>query len=321
MTTETNQEESLTEFSKKMFGPTPTEETPPVEATETADVVEVEEAGEDEEPSIDTSEVNPDEDNSEDEPAEDKPRKRNRFQERIDDLTRARAEADRRADERARENAELSARLKALEESLQPKEKPQAQEGPRPDELNEDGTDKYPLGEYDSQYIRDLTRHALAQERLALREEAEAQARARQIAQEEQAALSAWQEKTKTVEVKYPDFRQKGQDLISSLSDIDAPYGDYLQRTIMSMDHGPEVFYHLASNPAEAREIISSGPLKATIALGKIEARFSGEIQPRRVSNAPTPPARVNRGSAVTHDVLDDNVDLATFAKRMFAKS
>src|SRR5690606_13295759 len=97
---------------------------------------------------------------SEEEP---KPKK-SRFQERIDQLNeKARLERE-RADA-------LESRLRALEEKKEPTpeapKETKADDGPKPDDKAEDGSDKYPLGEFDPQYARDLIRHTLKQEREA----------------------------------------------------------------------------------------------------------------------------------------------------------
>ena len=92
----------------------------------------------------------------------------------------------------------------------------------------------------------------------------------------------------------------------------------------MSMDKGPDVLYYLSSNPDEAKEIVNSGAQKATIALGRIEARFLDDetdtkTVKQKVSKAPVPPPK-NKGSSATKMSLDatsDNVNLDALAKEL----
>ena len=147
----------------------------------------------------------------------------------------------------------------------------------------------------------------------------------RQIQQAQQELQAAWGEKLDTARERYPDFNEKGQELIDSLGEIDQQYGEYLSTTIMEMDHGAEVLYYLASNPEEARDIIASGAKRATIALGRLEARFeegSAEKPKARpkVSKAPPPPPK-NKGSAVAAGttVRGDEDDLDAVARALFS--
>ena len=43
----------------------------------------------------------------------------------------------------------------------------------------------------------------------------------------------------------------------------------------MGMDYGPDVLYHLATNVAEAQKIASQPLPQATLALGRLEARYA----------------------------------------------
>ena len=283
-------------------------------------------SGEDDTPAPDededtSDEEAEDEDDSEEEEPEPEPKpKKSRFQERIDELTSKAREAERERDA-------LLARLEKLEQNDKPTpaQQVEAQDtGPNPEDKNEDGTDKYPLGEFDPTYIRDLTRHTLQQEREAAKAE-EAKAAAQKEAQAAKTALEqSWQEKLGPAQERYPDFREKGEELISSFDGIDQNYGEYLTATIMSMDYGTDVLYYLASNPDEAKKIVSSGAAKATIALGRLEAKFADADEEKqkarpKVSKAPAPPSRVNKGSAVVKpDVPDDTDDLDAFANKLF---
>lgn len=264
------------------------------------------------------------EDEEGDEPEPDpKPVKKNRVQERIDDLTREKYEEKRRADA-------LEAKLDAILAEIKPKTiEPAATEatfdGPNPDALNEDGTEKYPLGEFDPAYIRDLTRHTIAQETEAARIAAEEKAKATEEEAAKTQLIEEWDNKLTTAEEKYPDLRIKNIELVDTFDDLDPAYGEYLANTIMSMEHGTDVLYYLANNLDEARRIAASGPMKATLSLGRIEARYDLQHQEQKerklkVSTAPTPPPQINKGAASVSSVAPDTDDLDAFETLLFQK-
>jgi hypothetical protein len=103
--------------------------------------------------------VSDDTDAEDDSDKEEPKKKKSRFQERIDELTGKSRDAERRLQLEREEKETLLKRLEALEQKLTPQpqnEKSDPSKGPEPDDVNEDGTDKYPLGEFDPTYIRDL---------------------------------------------------------------------------------------------------------------------------------------------------------------------
>jgi len=242
-------------------------------------------------------------------------------------LTRERHEADRKAAAAAADLAEANRRIEELtkktpaEVPLAPSES--ADTGPKGTDLNEDGTDKYPLGEYDPSYLRDFMKHTLAVER----EQAESNrknAEAQQAIQAELAAVqTSWNEKLTPAKERYPDFDEKSQTLLSTFDNIDSAYGEYLATTLMGLEYGPDVLYHLAQNPAEADAIVMSGPTKATIALGRIEAKFAANdtqgSRPVKTSKAPPPPP-TNKGSSAARTVTPDTDDLEAFSSLLFKK-
>lgn len=269
----------------------------------------------------------------EDEDTEDKedtpaPKKKNSFQERIDELTKERRHEERLRKEEQEKREALERRLEELEKKTNPEPqvtKPKVDDGPRPDDVNEDGTAKYDLGEFDPLYIRDITRHTMKVEQEEYRAQVareQAETKAREAAQ---AAQDAWKAKLEPAQERYPDFTEKGEALLEAFSGLDENYGDYLASTIMDMDFGPDVLYYLSNNPDEAKRIVNLGATRATLALGRIESKFAlaeDEKQKARpiVSNAPVPPP-TNKGSAVSAPVVEDDTDdLDAFEKKLYRK-
>lgn len=322
-----SQEDDLDAFSAEFFG----QKTAPIEQASSeekneddlddSDATEEDtHSGEDDTPATDEDETDEDEEEVlEEEPAS-KPKK-TRFQERIDELTAGKREAERKA-------ADLEARLAKLEQNEKPKPesvKVEVDTGPTPDDLNEDGSDKYALGEFDPQYIRDLTRYTFKVERDAMKAEEAEEERKQEMSQQRAALQSTWEQKLGPAQERYPDFIDKGQALLSQFDNLDPAYGEYLTETLMSLENGHDVLYYLASNPAEAVTIVNSGAAKATIAFGRLDAKFvDDEEKPKarsKVSKAPTPPVHINKGSSVARaDVAPDTDDLDAFASEFFAK-
>lgn len=320
-------ETDLDVFAAELFGQSKAPSEPASsEETETAEE-ESDASIEDTHVDEDHDTLAPDNDDETDEDAEtlkeDTPKpKKNRFQERIDELNGKYRETERR----------LNEALAKLEEAQKTKTEPvqtqKSEDGPKPTDLNEDGSEKYPLGEFDPAYIKDVVKHTLDEETKAreTHEKMSAEEKARQEAAN--TLQEQWNEKLVPAQERYPDFQEKGEGMISAFEGIDPAYGDYLTTTIMDMEYGPDVFYYLANNLDEAKAIVDSGAKKATIALGRLEAKFAiaeaeKTIARPKVSKAPEPPQHLNKGSAVTPPSIrgdEKDVDLDTFSKALFAK-
>jgi hypothetical protein len=247
-------------------------------------------------------------------------------QDRINELVRQREEAKRDAASQLealrREFEEKLAALKPAEPKVEPKGEP------TPDDLNEDGTPKYDLGEFDPQYIRDLTKFTLEQEKLASKAQAAEEVKAQQEREAYDKLTTEWNQKVEATVAENPDFMEKGQKLLDGFKDLDGSYATYLSTLLMSMDKGPEVLYYLSNNPAEAVTIVNSGAQKATLALGRIEAKFleaaaTKTLAKPKVSKAPppAPPAARSRGSnGAFVGVSPDTDDLDAFAGEFFKR-
>ena len=258
-------------------------------------------------------------DDSEDKDSEEetpKPKKVSRYQERINELT-----AKARESERAL--IALQAAQKQLETTQTPKpvvaEVPD--KGVDPDAKNADGSEKYPLGQFDPEYIRDMARHTIDKE-WAVRKEQDAQETAQRQNQEARDHIQAgWVEKLAPVTEQHEDFIDKTMGLESAFDGLDPQYSDYLVQTIKSLEHGPEVLYYFANNLDAAKEFVRSGPLGATLALGEINAMFKGTSRKvdTKVSKAPPPP-QVNKGTNARKVVAADTDDLDAFSEVLFKR-
>ena len=187
----------------------------------------------------------------------------------------------------------------------------------------ESGEAKYPLGEFDPAYVRDLTRFELQQAMQEKAAQEAEQAKQREFQEAEKQLQEQWQGRIEKAMDKYPDLLDQEENLAVVFEGVDESYGKYLASVIMSMDYGPDVLYHLSTNIEEARKIVESGPARATLALGSLGARYAmheteKQQQKLKVSKAPAPPERLNEGNMVSKDIPDDTDDLDAFAAKLF---
>jgi hypothetical protein len=289
-----------------------------VEANEDADKVTDEDqiAQDDIDTNVDEAPDGDDTDSTEgDDKTVEKPKKVNRYQERINELTAKAREAERALEALRQESQKQTETSKAQATT------DVADQAPDVRALNEDGTDKYPLGEFDPNYIRDLTRHTIKVERAEAQNREAQEAAQRQNQEAREYLQEQWQGRLATVTEQHDDFIDKTLQLETAFDGLDPQYSDYLVQTIKSLDHGPEVLYYFANHLDEANKFVKMGPLQATLALGEINAQFKGNTRKEtKVSSAPVPP-QVNKGSATRTTVAADTDDLDAFSDIFFNKN
>ena len=308
--------ERKSERVEEVEEPVEGEVTEPVENDDTDPV-------ENEDQTDETEEANAEDDDPKPEPKKSK----KSVQERIDEITASRYEAERKAAEAERRELGLQRRLNELEAKLnnpQPaKVEVQEDNGPDPNSLKEDGEPRYPMGEYDPAYIRDLAKFEVKREQAAAEKYRQEAEQARQIEQVRAEQHAKWVSKMEETEKELPDLRGKVQTLTSMFDGIDSGYGQYLVDVVQSLPTGPRVLHYLADHPEEARNIINSGPASAAIALGRLDARMERMAKkddtPAKTTNAPTPPA-VSRGTQGRFAVRGDTDDLDAFSDLYFSK-
>jgi hypothetical protein len=126
--------------------------------------------------------------------------------------------------------------------------------------------------------------HAYAE---ALAEQKAQQLMLRREAERQQAAvLEAYQDREEDARGKYDDFEQVAYN-------PNLPVTDYMAQAIQASDIGPDVIYHLGSNPKEAHRIANLPPILQAKEIGKIEAKLAADPPAKRTSTAPAPLAPV----------------------------
>jgi hypothetical protein len=250
-------------------------------------------------------------------------KKKNRVQDRIDELTARAREAERalvalQAAQSNKPNTETPQALPATTTTTPPAFQIS------PDATNTDGSLKYPLGEFDPGYIRDLALQDIKAEWEQAKQKEAHEAAQRQEQQVRQELNNQWQERLAPAFEQHKDFLEKTLELEESFEGLEPQYSDYLVQTIKSLDHGPDVLYYFANNLNEAKKFVKMGPLQATLALGEINALFKGQpgkTTPtlNKVSKAPPPP-QLNKGASARTLVADDTDDLDAFTEKLFRK-
>lgn len=210
-------------------------------------------------------------------------------QDRIDEVTRARREAERERDY-------------WRDEALR-----QQQAAPKPEAAkvaNDDAPDPsaYESGEYDPEYIKAVAKHEARQE---FRLQADEQAR-----QQEAAALRATvNQKVDAAKAKHSDFEEVVLRGKWDCSDT------MLQAMLDSPETG-DLAYHLATNPAEARRIAALSPIAQAREIGRLEAKLTQPAsQPAKTVTSAPEPAPQARGGGGQFKVSPDTGDFAAFDK------
>ena len=121
----------------------------------------------------------------------------------------------------------------------------------------------------------------------ALAEQKAQQILARKEAERQQSAvLEAYQDREEDARSRYDDFEQVAYN-------PNLPVTDYMAQAIQASDIGPDVIYHLGSNPKEAHRIANLPPILQAKEIGRIEAKLAADPPTKRTSTAPAPLAPV----------------------------
>ncbi len=229
-------------------------------------------------------------------------------EERIGEVTATAREAERRAAEATREAKEW--REKA--EALAPKkgeEEGNVDPNAEPDPLD------YEFGEADPQYTRDLATHAA-------RQEFQFQERQSRLKGDLASLDSKWEAGIAAPELKekYPDFDEKVTKGAETAAWACPPL---IALGIKDSAVGPDVAYHLASNPEESRRIAQMNGIEQARHFGMLEGRFMRDAELAKTeakpvpkpSAAPEPPANRTRGAGGKFAVDADTDDFSAFKK------
>lgn len=198
-------------------------------------------------------------------------------QKRIDELTRARYDAE----ERGKQEAEHW-RREALAAKQQLEAFSRTQQAPRLDQFASLEEFSQAAARHESEKV---VREALEAERRAYAEYMQQQTQAQQQQVAERQFLTELNKRIEAGEKKFPGFR----DAIQS-PELPSIAGTAAFGAIWESEIGDEVMHYLTKNPAKAHQIVSLSPTGQVKEITRIEAAIQAG---KTVSAAPAPPATV----------------------------
>jgi len=122
----------------------------------------------------------------------------------------------------------------------------------------------------------------------------------REQAREQDAVLEAYHDKEEEARGRYDDFEQVAYN-------PKLPITDVMAQAIQGSDIGPDIAYHLGSNPKEAARIAKLSPVLQAKEIGKIEVNLTTNPSVKKTSSAPAPiaPISARTSSAPAVDTTD----------------
>lgn len=245
------------------------------QATETADIESTTPETAEAKPEVGISSEDADTPKAEsgDEPTE-KERKKNSFQDRINQKTRQAKEAE----QRARQAEEATEDYRRQLEEIQAN----APKMPSLEEYDYD-QEKYTqaMAEYNAAANRSAVQDALTDQQRFQADQAKKEA--------QQAMVHAFTERTGA-------FRDEHADFDTVVQDPSFKQGAAMTQAILIADNGPAIAYHLAKNPGLTNDINQMNPVAAAMELGRISGRLATEA-PVKTTNTPTPVTPINTSS------------------------
>lgn len=209
------------------------------------------------------------------------PKKVNKVQERINQLTREKHQ-------QKQENAELQERLAKLQQA-KPVAQPEARVAPNEDDF--DSQQDYHTA--NAKYYADVSGDAAQAKVTAADSESKATAAETQRQEAVKAKKAAFEANLNGKRDNFADFEDVAYG--HEFMDLD------LAEQIFDMDKGPEVAYHLGSHLDEAERIFALQPRERTRELTKLEFQVEA-LKPKLVSDAPDPLTPLGNNESVQAD-------------------
>ncbi len=148
-------------------------------------------------------------------------------------------------------------------------------------------------------YVSDFETPEAYAEVLAERKAEELLAR-REDAKQQSAILDAYHDKEEEARAKYDDFEQVAYNQALPISNV-------MAQAIQASDIGPELIYHLGSNPKEADRIARLPAILQAKEIGRLEATMASNPPVRKTSSAPAPiaPVTARANGSAAYDTTD----------------
>ena len=110
--------------------------------------------------------------------------------------------------------------------------------------------------------------------------------------------MEAYADKEEEVRGKYDDFDQVAYNPQLRITDV-------MAETIRTSDLGPELAYHLGTNPREAERISKLTPYMQAKEIGRIEAKLADAPPVKKTSSAPAPISPVSARNSSNSGIVD----------------
>lgn len=220
-------------------------------------------------------------------------KKRERFDRRFSELSRAAREAELRA-------ARLEGELNALRTSQRPQEQPTPQAPAKP--AGPPDPKNYPQGEFDPRYAADLAKHEIREEQ---RVEAERAAAAERQAAERAAAMQGFERLETTIDRAYEVAEgEQGQYFQNAPRFLEFAKANLPRQTVDLITkseypvHVAEVF---GRDVQRVRDLMSMSPLDQAAFIGDLSAQIRANVKPtQRATPAPSAQPAPSHQSAPT---------------------
>lgn len=229
-------------------------------------------------------------------------------QKRIDELTRARKEAEEFAEDEYNTRLRAERRIGELEAHIAAN-KPVETKVEKPAEIKEPDPKDFSDA---AAYAKALAQHEV-KKALGERDAADA----KKVAEAEVARQNALlAERIKQAEVDLPDFKEvieKGDRI-----KLDPPA--HIKAAIIESELGPQIAYHLAKFPEEYERILKMSPAKALLELGRVELKYTKAApKPNGAAAAATTTRETSRAPEPVTPVRSDATGIvdADFSKPM----
>lgn len=122
----------------------------------------------------------------------------------------------------------------------------------------------------------------------------------RQAEQEAVALRDSYEDRAEAAREKYDDFEQVAYN-------PSVPVTQVMAEAVMADDLGPEILYHLGTNPAEASRIAKLSPVQQAREIGKLSVKLAATPPGKTTSSAPAPitPVAARNTTAKVLDTTD----------------
>lgn len=277
----------------------------------------VEEEGENEAPPAEEAEPPAAEGEEKPPVREGEPPRKKTVQERINEVTRARREAERRA-----EAAEAELQRLRSAQPQPPAQQPPVQQPSQEVDPDEPKADDFEYGELDPRYIRALATHEAKKQFDELRRQDAKAWEERAQKEHHEANRAKFETLIERGSKVHEDFYEK---VVIGSEEGRWPMSEHIGQMALDSEIGNDILYHLATNPEEADRVFRSSPVEQARYFGKLEAKFSagqaaasGDESGKPAPKTPKapPPVEQARGAGGRFQASADTDDFLAFEQR-----